>query len=50
VQVGINDMLLGGPQPVLALAGLIAAVPIGVVFILAQRTIVRGLIAGAVPG
>jgi multiple sugar transport system permease protein len=42
VQVGINDMLLGAPQPVLALAALIAAVPVVAVFILAQRAIVRG--------
>jgi len=50
VQVGINDMLLGAPQPMLALAGLIAAIPVAVVFILAQRTIVRDLITGAVAG
>jgi len=43
-------MLLGAPQPMLALAGLIAAIPVAVVFILAQRTIVRDLITGAVAG
>jgi ABC-type glycerol-3-phosphate transport system permease component len=34
----------------LALAGLIAAVPVVVVFILAQRAIVRGPVARAVAG
>jgi multiple sugar transport system permease protein len=47
VQVGINDMLLGAPAPMLALAALIAALPVAVVFVLAQRAIVRhGLFAG----
>jgi multiple sugar transport system permease protein len=50
VQVGINDMLLGAPQPVLALAALIAAVPVVAVFIVAQRAIVRGRFAAAAAG
>jgi multiple sugar transport system permease protein len=46
VQVGINDMLLGAPAPMLALAALIAALPVAVVFVPAQRAIARGLFAG----
>jgi multiple sugar transport system permease protein len=50
VQVGLNDMLIGAPRPMLALAALIAAVPVGVVFVLVQRALVRGLLAGARAG
>jgi multiple sugar transport system permease protein len=48
VQVGLNDMLLGAPRPRLALAALIAAVPVAVVFVLVQRALARGLLAGAI--
>jgi ABC-type glycerol-3-phosphate transport system permease component len=48
VQVGLNDMLLGAPRPMLALAALIAAVPVAVVFVLVQRVLVRGLFAGSI--
>lgn len=50
VQVGLNDMLLGAPRPMLALAALIAAVPVALVFVLVQRTLVRGPFSGAIPG
>jgi multiple sugar transport system permease protein len=47
VQVGLDDMLLGAPRPVLALAALIAAIPVALVFVLVQRALVRGVAAGA---
>jgi multiple sugar transport system permease protein len=50
VQVGLDDMLLGAPRPMLALAALIAAVPVAVVFVLVQRALVRGPAAGAMIG
>jgi multiple sugar transport system permease protein len=50
VQVGLNDMLLGAPRPMLALAALIAAVPVALVFVLMQRALVRGLLSGATAG
>ena len=50
VQVGLNDMLLGAPRPMLALAALIAAVPVALVFLLVQRTLLRGLFSGATAG
>jgi ABC-type glycerol-3-phosphate transport system permease component len=48
VVVGLNDLLLTGSRPVLALAALIAATPVVVVFLLAQRALVRGHLGGAV--
>jgi multiple sugar transport system permease protein len=50
VQVGLDDMLLGAPRPMLALAALIAAVPVAVVFVLMQRALLRRLLAGAMAG
>jgi len=50
VQVGLDDMLLGAPRPMLALAALIAAVPVAVVFVLVQRSVVRGAAAGGITG
>ena len=50
VQVGLNDMLLGAPRPMLALAALIVAVPVVGVFVLVQRALVRGLLAGSIAG
>jgi multiple sugar transport system permease protein len=47
VQVGLNDMLLNAPRPMLALAALIAAVPVAVAFVLVQRSLARGLLAGS---
>jgi multiple sugar transport system permease protein len=48
VVVGLNDLLLTGSRPVLALAALIAAAPVVVVFLFAQRALVRGHLGGAV--
>jgi multiple sugar transport system permease protein len=47
VQVGLSDLFRGSP-PEVALAALIAAVPVAVVFVLSQRALVRGLLSGAV--
>jgi multiple sugar transport system permease protein len=48
VVVGLNDLLLSGSRPVLALAALIAATPVLLVFLVAQRALVRGHLGGAV--
>jgi multiple sugar transport system permease protein len=50
VQVGLDDMLLGAPRPMLALAAVIAAAPVALVFVLAQRTLVRGMLSGSIHG
>jgi multiple sugar transport system permease protein len=50
VEVGLTDLLLGGPKPPLALAALIATVPPAIVFVVSQRAVVRGLLAGASAG
>ena len=50
VEVGLSDMLLGGPKPVLALAALIATVPVAIVFVVSQRALVRGLLARSSTG
>ena len=50
VEVGLSDLLLGGPKPTLALAALIATIPVAIVFVVSQRAIVRGLLAGASKG
>ena len=42
VAVGLNDLLVSAARPVLALAALIAAMPVVLVYLLAHRTIVRG--------
>jgi multiple sugar transport system permease protein len=47
VQVGLSDILQGSPGEI-ALATLIAAAPVAVVFVLSQRALVRGLVGGAV--
>jgi multiple sugar transport system permease protein len=43
VQVGLSD-ILNGSRPEVALAALIAALPVAVVLVLCQRALVRGLI------
>lgn len=64
IQVGLSDLLSSTPsfnpavggggqqvgifRPELALATLIAVVPVAVVFLVSQRALVRGLVAGAV--
>ena len=50
VQVGLNDMLLGAPRPMLALAALIAAAPVALVFVLTQRMLVRRMLSGSMAG
>ena len=50
VEVGLTDMFVGGSKPVLALAALIATVPLAIVYAFSQRFIVRGLVAGAPVG
>jgi multiple sugar transport system permease protein len=47
VQVGLSDILQGSP-PEIALATLIAALPVAVVFVVSQRALSRGLLLGAV--
>ena len=46
IQVGLSDVLTTASRPELALAALIAAVPLAVVFALSQRTLGRGLTTG----
>ena len=64
IQVGLSDLLSSTPsfnpavggggqqvnifRPELALATLLAVVPVAIVFLLSQRALVRGLIGGAV--
>jgi multiple sugar transport system permease protein len=49
IQVGLMDILQGsGPE--VALAALIAATPVAIVFTLSQRALVRGLVDGASVG
>ena len=66
IQVGLSNLLSSTPsfnpavggggqqvaifRPELALATLLAVVPIAIVFVLSQRTLVRGVLAGAVKG
>jgi multiple sugar transport system permease protein len=50
VEVGLTDMFVGGSKPLLALAALIATVPLAVVYAVSQRAIVRGLVSGAAKG
>jgi len=49
IQVGLSD-LFRSSRPALALATLIAAMPIAVVFIVSQRALLRGLAGGATKG
>ncbi len=49
IQVGLSD-LFRAPQPTVALATLVAAIPVLVVFIGSQRMVVRGLVGGATKG
>jgi multiple sugar transport system permease protein len=66
IQVGLSQLLSSTPsfnpavggggqqvaifRPELALATLIAVIPIAIVFVVSQRSLVRGLVAGAVRG
>ena len=46
IQVGLTDVLTTASQPEIALATLIAAVPLAIVFVLCQRTLRYGLFGG----
>ena len=46
VQVGLSD-IFQSTRPAVALATLIAALPVAVVFVASQRALVRGLVSGA---
>ncbi len=50
VEVGLTDMFGGGSKPVLALAALIATVPLAIVYAFSQRFIVRGFMGGSATG
>jgi multiple sugar transport system permease protein len=49
VQVGLTDIFRSS-RPTVALATLIAALPVAIVFIVSQRALVRGATMGATPG
>jgi multiple sugar transport system permease protein len=50
VEVGLTDMFAGASKPMLALAALIATVPLAIVYAVSQRAIVRGLLGGGATG
>ena len=47
VEVGLSDLLVSASRPMLALAALIAAVPVALVFLVCQRALARGLLGDA---
>jgi multiple sugar transport system permease protein len=47
VEVGLSDLLVSASRPMLALAALIAALPVAVVFLVSQRALARGLLGDA---
>jgi multiple sugar transport system permease protein len=49
VQVGLSD-IFQSTRPAVALAALIAALPVAIVFVVSQRALVRGLVGGASTG
>jgi multiple sugar transport system permease protein len=49
IQVGLSD-IFRSTRPAVALAALIAALPIAIVFVVSQRALVRGLVGGATKG
>ncbi len=50
VEVGITDMFIGASKPMLALAAIVATLPLALVYAVSQRTLVRGLLSGARTG
>ena len=50
IQVGLQLAIVGVPAPDRAMATLIAITPVVILFVLAQRTLVGGLLAGAFSG
>jgi multiple sugar transport system permease protein len=49
VQVGLSDIFRSS-RPSVALAAIVAALPVAVVFLVSQRALVRGLVGGATSG
>jgi multiple sugar transport system permease protein len=49
VQVGLTDIFRSS-RPTVALATLIAALPVAIVFVASQRALVRGVVGGATKG
>ena len=49
IQVGLSD-IFQSTRPAVALAALIAALPVAIVFVVSQRALVRGLVGGATKG
>ena len=49
VQVGLSD-LFRSSRPAVALATLIAAIPIAIVFVVSQRPLLRGLVGSSTKG
>jgi multiple sugar transport system permease protein len=49
IQVGLSD-LLRASRPAVALATLVAALPVAVVFVVSQRALLRGLVGGSTKG
>ncbi|MGZ4289229.1 MAG: carbohydrate ABC transporter permease [Gaiellaceae bacterium] len=49
VQVGLSD-IFQSTRPAVALATLIAALPVAIAFVVSQRALVRGLVSGAANG
>ena len=49
IQVGLSDIFRSS-RPTVALATLIAALPVAIVFAVSQRALVRGLVSGAANG
>ena len=50
VEVGLTDMFAGASKPMLALAALIATLPLAIVYAASQRAIIRGLVSGGMKG
>jgi multiple sugar transport system permease protein len=49
IQVGLSD-LFRSSRPAIALATLVAAMPVAIVFVVSQRALARGLVSGAAKG
>jgi multiple sugar transport system permease protein len=47
VEVGLSDLLVSASRPMLALAALIAALPVAVAFLVVHRALARGLVGDA---
>jgi multiple sugar transport system permease protein len=49
IQVGLSD-LFHSSRPAVALATLVAAMPVAVVFVVSQRALLRGVVGGSIKG